>query len=73
MGTTRTAGECAALVVRKEPEAEAALFGVKERQGHCLALFKTLGHANAWKWEKWDKEGNYISCLLNGKIISIIP
>ena len=72
MGATKTASECAALVVRKEPEADGVQFGVKAKAGKCIAVFESSGHPKAWDWEQYEKDVNWISCLLEGVSINAI-
>ena len=52
------------MVVRKESEADGAQFGVKAKS--CWAMFESSGHSKAWDWVQYEKDGNWLSCLLNG-------
>ena len=67
VGTAKTAGECAALVLRTMPNADGASFGVKKNQGTCMASLKSTGHVDAWDWDKWNDEGEWMSCLFNSE------
>jgi hypothetical protein len=67
IGITNTANECAALVLRKRPEADGVVWGekktLKKNHNTCWATFDTKGHRRLGP--------SWLGCLINGMIISL--
>jgi hypothetical protein len=74
IGTTNTANECAALVLRKRPEADGVVWGENKKLGSkkqytCWATFATKGHRRQDSKTKITQ--HWVGCLINSMIISL--
>ena len=55
------------MIAKTEPDANGAIYGIrKPSTGVCLAAFQSFGHKDAYEWDKWSKDGKFISCSFEG-------